>query len=102
MVYSTITLIRNLSGLTTKEKTDDNLTELIDIADDVLNRYCERTTDFPIADENYKQVQLASALLVSWMGLRSLLGSEQKAKEMRDEAYRILDNIRSGSSGAML
>jgi hypothetical protein len=102
MTYSDVALVRNVSGLTTKEKSDADITTLISIADELIDRYCEKTTAFLTGDVNYKKIQYASALLVSWMCFRSLLGAEEKAKEMKKEAYGILDNVRSDTSGVLL
>jgi hypothetical protein len=100
--YVTVAFVRNVSGLTTREKSDDNINDFISVSATLIDTYCERTTPFPSDDVNYKKVQYACALLVAWMAYRSLIGAEQKAKAAHDEAYEKLDEILSAKSGVLL
>jgi hypothetical protein len=91
MPYSDIVLIRNVSGLTTAEKSDADLTALITIADKIIDDYTGQS--WVSSDSGYQQVTLASALLVSWLASLSLAGGQDKAEAFKKAAYGILDNL---------
>lgn len=91
MPYSDIVLIRNVSGLTTSEKTDADVTPLIAIADNIIDEYTGQS--WVTGDSGYQQIVLASALLVSWLASLSLAGGQDKAEAFKRAAYDVLDKL---------
>ena len=91
MAYSDIALIRNVSGLTTAEKIDDDLNALITIADKIIDDYTGQS--WASGDSGYQQISLTSALLVSWLASLSLAGGQDKAAAFKKAAYDILDGL---------
>lgn len=91
MPYSDITLIRNVSGLTTAEKVDADITPLITIADNIIDEYTNKT--WSESDGDYQQIKLVSALLVSWLASLSLAGGRERGEAFRSAGYDVLDKI---------
>lgn len=91
MPYSDITLIRNISGLTTTEKSDSDLNALIEIVDKIIDDYTGKIWNEE--EEDYQMIRLASALLASWLASLSLAGGKEKAKNFKSEGFEILDTL---------
>jgi len=92
MAYASITLVRELTGLTTEDVSDDKLNDLIDVAEEIVD--LETGKHWSGNEENFKIVQLATAKLAGWLAYRSLAGTEEKTKSFKNEADELLKKLK--------
>ena len=100
MTYCTKEEIRNLTGLTEVEVSDDQLDQIIEEAKNLLDTYTGQPW-YP-SDTNYSKIQTVTRFIAISLAYESLPQTpevNEKAQRYHEKALRMLDALRGFETG---